>query len=55
MEEASSHILPRLSAPSSTSRAVYEPPRLEALGPWRALTLQQSIPLGPAPMIRRPD
>ncbi|HEX6939586.1 MAG TPA: hypothetical protein VF158_09245 [Longimicrobiales bacterium] len=25
----------------------YEPPRLERLGAWRALTLQQSVPIFP--------
>lgn len=28
-------------------RAPYTPPALEALGTWRALTLQQSVPIGP--------
>jgi len=28
-------------------RAAYEPPRLEHLGSWQALTLQQSIPIFP--------
>jgi hypothetical protein len=30
-----------------TARGRYEPPRLEALGAWSALTLQQSIGIGP--------
>ena len=34
-------------------RAPFTPPRLEALGPWRALTLQQSIPIGPGGSLRR--
>jgi hypothetical protein len=34
---------PRSEAP----RRAYTPPRLERLGEWSALTLQQSIPIGP--------
>lgn len=29
------------------TRLPYAPPRLEPLGAWSALTLQQSIPIGP--------
>jgi hypothetical protein len=32
---------------ASAARALYAPPRLEALGVWSALTLQQSIGIGP--------
>ncbi|MEN8719161.1 MAG: hypothetical protein ABF296_02715 [Oceanococcaceae bacterium] len=32
---------PHASGPS------YEPPRLEALGRWQVVTLQQSVPIGP--------
>lgn len=28
-------------------RRLYDPPELEALGRFRALTLQQSVPIGP--------
>ena len=28
-------------------RAPYSPPQLESLGRWSALTLQQSVPIGP--------
>jgi hypothetical protein len=31
----------------AAERLPYSPPALEPLGPWRALTLQQSIPIGP--------
>jgi len=34
-------------ATSSPSRAAYTPPVLERLGAWRALTLQQSVPIFP--------
>lgn len=33
--------------PASGSRAWYATPRLEALGGWSMMTLQQSIPVGP--------
>ena len=29
------------------SRAPYQPPRLEHLGPWQAFTLQQTVPIFP--------
>jgi len=29
------------------SRAPYQPPALERLGPWQAFTLQESIPIFP--------
>jgi hypothetical protein len=29
------------------ARAPYVPPQLERLGKWRALTLQQSVPVAP--------
>jgi hypothetical protein len=32
---------------AETARCPYTPPRLERLGEWSALTLQQSIPIGP--------
>lgn len=31
---------------AAAARAPYEAPVLEALGPWSALTLQQSVPIG---------
>ena len=37
-------------APSLTRRP-YAPPDLEALGRWSALTLQQSVPIGPGGLI----
>jgi len=33
--------------PTLHPRRTWHPPVLERLGPWRALTLQQSIPIGP--------
>jgi len=33
-------------AGAAAVRAPYEPPVLEALGAWSALTLQQSVPIG---------
>jgi hypothetical protein len=38
---------PREPRPEQPARAPYTPPRLERLGEWSALTLQQSIPIGP--------
>jgi hypothetical protein len=32
---------------AESARRPYTPPRLERLGEWSALTLQQSIPTGP--------
>jgi hypothetical protein len=32
---------------AENARRPYTPPRLECLGEWSALTLQQSIPIGP--------
>jgi hypothetical protein len=32
---------------ADTARRPYTPPCLERLGEWSALTLQQSIPIGP--------
>jgi hypothetical protein len=32
---------------AESARRPYTPPRLERLGEWSALTLQQSIPIGP--------
>lgn len=34
-------------AAPGTPRAAYSPPVLERLGAWRALTLQQSVPIFP--------
>ncbi len=33
--------------PGADGRLPYTPPRLERLGPWSALTLQQSVPIFP--------
>jgi hypothetical protein len=33
--------------PNSPARQPYAPPVLEHLGEWKALTLQQSVPIGP--------
>ena len=33
--------------PSRDTRNAYVPPALAPLGPWHAVTLQQSIPFGP--------
>jgi hypothetical protein len=46
----------RENADASAMRALpqstrYEAPRLERLGAWSALTLQQSIPIGPGTML----
>lgn len=38
---------PVSALPESTGRAAYATPRLERLGSWNALTLQQSIPIFP--------
>jgi hypothetical protein len=35
------------SSGPAISRRPWHPPALEHLGAWRALTLQQSIPIGP--------
>ena len=37
------------SAPSTAAepRLPYVPPQLTALGPWKAVTLQISVPIGP--------
>ena len=37
------------SAPSTAAepRLPYAPPQLTALGPWKAVTLQISVPIGP--------
>ncbi|HEX7051161.1 MAG TPA: hypothetical protein VF188_13215 [Longimicrobiales bacterium] len=39
--------LPGGAQAAAPTRAPYVPPRLEALGAWSALTLQQSVPIGP--------
>jgi hypothetical protein len=49
--------LPLSPAPASAPaarRAPYATPRLEALGAWRALTLQQTIPIGPGGFLLGP-
>jgi hypothetical protein len=35
------------ATPEASTRRPYTPPRLERLGEWSALTLQQSIGVGP--------
>ena len=40
---------------SSSERAQYTAPRLESLGAWQALTLQQSIPIGPGSLRLEPE
>jgi hypothetical protein len=35
------------ASPRACARAAYVPPRLERLGAWNALTLQQSVPIFP--------
>lgn len=35
------------SSSNASPRRPWHPPVLERLGAWRALTLQQSIPIGP--------
>jgi len=50
MQFASQTPEPVPAAPVSrpaTSKRPWHPPVLEPLGAWRALTLQQSIPIGP--------
>jgi hypothetical protein len=37
----------QIASRAETARRHYTPPRLERLGEWSALTLQQSIPIGP--------
>jgi hypothetical protein len=39
--------LPLESPSDKDTRRIFESPRLERLGTWSALTLQQSIPIGP--------
>jgi len=39
---------------SDTARLPYTPPTLEALGPWSARTLQQTIPIGPGGFLGLP-
>jgi len=41
--------IPEQSAarPGAAERLPYTPPRLERLGPWSALTLQQSVQIFP--------
>jgi hypothetical protein len=34
-------------APAAAARPPYEPPSLEALGPWSVVTVQQSVPIVP--------
>lgn len=36
-----------VGAASTAPRAPYAPPTFERLGPWQALTLQQSVPIFP--------
>ena len=38
---------PESNGPVSDVREKYEVPSLEPLGKWKALTLQQTIPIGP--------
>ena len=40
---------PVASSPSTAPapRPAYAPPQLTALGPWKAVTLQISVPIGP--------
>ncbi len=48
-DEIQPPVLPQEQTASraETARRAYTPPRLERLGKWSALTLQQSIPIGP--------
>lgn len=39
------------AAPEQTLRRPYAPPRLEPLGAWSALTLQQTVPIGPGVLL----
>jgi hypothetical protein len=50
-------ILPSMPPTTTTSseRAQYTAPRLESLGAWQALTLQQSIPIGPGSLRMEPE
>jgi hypothetical protein len=43
------------SAAPSAERLPYTPPVLERLGEWSALTLQQSIPIGPGGFLTDPE
>jgi hypothetical protein len=45
---------PEDAAPAA-ERLPYTPPTLERLGEWSALTLQQSIPIGPGGFLFDPD
>jgi hypothetical protein len=42
------------SAPAA-ERLPYTPPALERLGEWSALTLQQSVPIGPGGFLFDPE
>jgi hypothetical protein len=46
---------PAAGADSPAERLPYTPPTLERLGEWSALTLQQSIPIGPGGFRFDPD
>jgi hypothetical protein len=44
---ASEHLREQAPARPETDRLPYASPRLERLGSWSALTLQQSVPIFP--------
>ncbi|HZS59838.1 MAG TPA: hypothetical protein VFA43_11255 [Gemmatimonadaceae bacterium] len=46
---------PRPCETGPAPRAPYQPPVIEMLGAWGALTLQQSIPIGPSHVTRHPS
>jgi hypothetical protein len=46
--------IPAAPAPAGERRP-YTPPALERLGEWSALTLQQSVPIGPGGFLFDPE
>ena len=42
---------PSASTPALPTRAAYEAPRVQSLGPWAAVTLLQSVPINPGSLL----
>jgi hypothetical protein len=53
--EAPNAPAPVTPEPDSPARESYVPPALEHLGAWNALTLQQSVPIGPGAFLSHPE
>jgi hypothetical protein len=47
LELTSASASPGTEPTAPETRAPYQPPALERLGPWQAFTLQQTIPIFP--------